>query len=140
MLTSAEDIILCELKCGSDISSNTSCAWQRKKTSTHFPPIQGKKTEERLVVGVIYRQGRGIGPGSWHEPGPTLRATPRVRLWSFGPGSCQEPGPMSPTEPGPMIHGPLAARTGTIARHWSRSFSEPGPMAGAALDQRWFFY
>ena len=101
-----------------------------KKTSTHFPPIQQKKKQRREERGwVIYRQGRGIGPGSCHEPGPKLRGTPRVRHWSIGPGSWHEPGPMSPTEPGPMVHGALAARTGTSARHWSRFLPEPRLMA-----------
>jgi hypothetical protein len=35
LLTSAEDTVLCELKCGSDISLNTLCAIKGKKTSTH---------------------------------------------------------------------------------------------------------
>jgi hypothetical protein len=35
LLTSAEDTVLCELKCGMDISSNTLCAIKGKKTSTH---------------------------------------------------------------------------------------------------------
>jgi hypothetical protein len=35
LLTSAEDTVLCELKCGMDISSNTLCAIKGKKSSTH---------------------------------------------------------------------------------------------------------
>jgi hypothetical protein len=35
LLTSAEDTVLSELKCGMDISSNTLCAIKGKKASTH---------------------------------------------------------------------------------------------------------
>jgi hypothetical protein len=35
LLTSAEDTVLCELKCGMDISSNNLCAIKGKKASTH---------------------------------------------------------------------------------------------------------
>lgn len=54
-----------------------------------------------------------FGPGSWHEPGPLLLASPRGALEVIGPGSCHEPGPMLLDEPGSMA-GP----------------DEPGPLAG----------
>ena len=129
LLTSVEDIILCEFKCGSGISSNTSCAWQRKKTSTHFPPIQAKKITERRGGGYVYRGA--LVP---------VRGTNRDQILrdSFGPGSCHEPGRMSPIEPGPMLHGLLAAQTRTNARHWSRFVWEPGLMTFSGFPKASF--
>ena len=79
-------------------------------------------------------------PGSWHEPGLKLRRMPRAIQWSFSPGSCYEPGLMPPTEPGPLVHGALANRTGTNAWHWSPFIPEPGLMPNLALDQSPVFY
>ena len=59
---------------------------EKKKLAPPLPTNTGKKNRgERGVGATIYRQGRSIGPGSWHEPGPKLRGMPRgpaLELWS----------------------------------------------------------
>ena len=82
----------------------------------------------------------GISPGSWYEPGLKLHWIARGVLQSFSPGSCYEPGLMPPTEPGPLVHGAVANRTGTNAWHWSPFISEPGLMPNLDLDQSPVFY
>ena len=44
----------------------------------------------------------------------------------------------SPNQPGPMLHGPLAGRTGTNARHWSRFVWEPGLMTFSGFPKDHF--
>jgi hypothetical protein len=52
-LTSAEDTVLCELKCGMDISSNTMCAIKgKKKASTHT---------SHTIQQIFVVKGEGLG-------------------------------------------------------------------------------
>jgi hypothetical protein len=53
LLTSAEDTVLYELKCGLDISSNTLCAIKGKKASTHTShTIQQNFVAKGKVLGI----------------------------------------------------------------------------------------
>ena len=47
----------------------------KKKLAPTSHQSKKKKTEERRggVAGCIYKQGRGIRPGSWYEPGQIPR-------------------------------------------------------------------
>jgi hypothetical protein len=85
--TSAEDTVLCELKCGMDISSNTLCAIKGKKKLAPTPHTQSSKFLWQRAKGwvSIYSQGRVFDLGSCHEPGPIIRREARVMLgrqWS----------------------------------------------------------
>jgi hypothetical protein len=87
LLTSAEDTVLCELKCGIDISSNTLCAIKEKKKIAPTPHTQSSKFLWQRAKGwvSIYSQERVFDPGSYHEPGTMLRRAPRALLgrhWS----------------------------------------------------------
>jgi hypothetical protein len=53
LLTSAEDTVLCELKCGMDISSNTLCAIKgKKKARTHTT---------HTIQQIFMAKGKGLG-------------------------------------------------------------------------------
>jgi hypothetical protein len=63
LLTSAEDTVLCELKCGSDISSNTLCAVKGKKASTHTShTIQQNLVAKGKGLGIFIARGGSLIP------------------------------------------------------------------------------
>jgi hypothetical protein len=81
LLTSVEDTVLCKLKYGMDISSNTLCAIKGKKKLAPTPHTQSNNLWQRAKGWVsIYSQGRVFDPGSWHELGPMLRREPHAML------------------------------------------------------------
>ena len=139
LLTSVEDTIFCGPKFGSDISSNTSCAWRREKNLAPPPPTS--KIKIFLAgVGGLYRQGRVISPGSWPEPGLKLDGAPRGQPWSFSPGSGHEPGLMTRAEPGPMPRGARRGSNRDQCLPLVPVFSEPGLMGFLAPDERVVFH
>jgi hypothetical protein len=97
LLTSAEDTVLCELKYGMDISSNTLCAIKGKKKLAPTAHTQSSKFLWQRAKGwvSIYSQGRVFDPGSWHELGPMLRREPRAMLGGIGPDLRAESGQMA---------------------------------------------
>jgi hypothetical protein len=54
LLTSAEDTVLCELKCGLDISSNTLCTIKGKKKLAPTPHTQSSKILWQRAKGWVY--------------------------------------------------------------------------------------
>jgi hypothetical protein len=63
LLTSAENTVLCELKCGLDISSNTLCAIKVKKASTHTShTIQQNFVAKGKGLGLFIARGGSLIP------------------------------------------------------------------------------
>jgi hypothetical protein len=111
LLTSAEDTVLSEHKCGSDISSNTLCAIKVKKTSH---TIQQNLVAKGKGLGLFIARGGSLIPVhaiNWDQcsaerhvpqPGPMLRNEPGPTSRRHEPGPRPVIGLYWPAKPGQM--------------------------------------